>query len=94
MPFARTNRPSFRSLMEEEMSNPIPTANQLGVIVKNAQARAIIYGSYVVAIIVAGGAQVAFASLEIAQPDYLIAALAVLAYLGAPVGTLAVANTK
>lgn len=76
------------------MSNSIPNASQLGVIVKNAKARAVIYGGYVVAIIVAGGAQVAFASLEIAQPDYLVASLAVLAYLGIPVGTLAVANTN
>jgi hypothetical protein len=77
------------------MSNPIvPNAGDLGVIVKNAKVRAAIYGTYVVAIIVAGGAQVAFASLELAQPDYLVASLAVLAYLGIPVGTLAVANTS
>jgi hypothetical protein len=72
----------------------IPNAAQLGVIVKNAKARAIIYGTYVVAIIVAGAAQVAFASLELGQPDILVAAVAVLAYLGVPVGTLAVANTN
>jgi hypothetical protein len=72
----------------------IPTASQLGVIVKNAKARAIIYGTYVVAIIVAGAAQVAYASLELGQPDILVAAVAVLAYLGVPVGTLAVANTN
>lgn len=76
------------------MSNPIiPTASDLGVIVKNAKVRAGIYGTYVVALIVAGGAQVAFAALEFGQPDILVAGLAVLAYLGIPVGTLAVANT-
>lgn len=72
----------------------VPTASQLGVIVKNAKARAYIYGAYVIAIIVAGAAQVGFVSLEISQPDWLTASLAVLAYLGVPVGTLAVANTN
>jgi hypothetical protein len=72
----------------------IPNASQLGVIVKNAKARAAIYGTYVVAIIVAGAAQVWFASLELGQPDILVGVVAVLAYLGVPVGTLAVANTN
>jgi len=76
------------------MSNPIPNATQLGVIVKNARARAVIYGTYVVALIAAGATQVGFASLEVTQPDWLVASLAVLAYLGIPVGTLAVANTN
>jgi len=76
------------------MSNPIPNASQLGVIVKDARARAVIYGAYVVALIAAGATQVGFASLEVTQPDWLVASLAVLAYLGIPVGTLAVANTN
>ena len=77
------------------MSDPnIPNATHLGVIVKNARARAVIYGAYVVAIIAAGAAQVGYSSLELAQPDWLVASLAVLAYLGVPVGTLAVANTN
>jgi hypothetical protein len=75
------------------MSN-VPTSSQLGVIVKSAKARAVIYGGYVIAIIVAGAAQVGFASLEYSQPEWLTASLAVLAYLGVPVGTLAVANTN
>lgn len=75
------------------MSN-VPTPSNLGVIVKNAKARAYIYGAYVVAIIAAGATQVAFASIELGQPDWLVASLAVLAYLGVPVGTLAVANTN
>lgn len=75
------------------MSN-VPTPSNLGVIVKNAKARAFIYGGYVVAIIAAGATQVGFASIEVAQPEWLTASLAVLAYLGVPVGTLAVANTN
>lgn len=76
------------------MSTSVPNASQLGVIVKNAKVRAGIYSAYVVAIIAAGATQVAFASLELGQPDFLVASLAVLAYLGVPVGTLAVANTN
>lgn len=71
-----------------------PNASHLGVIVKNAKARAAIYGTYVVALIAAGAAQVGFAALAIDQPDFLVASLAILAYLGIPVGTLAAANTN
>lgn len=72
----------------------IPNSSDLGVIVKNAKARAYIYGAYVVAIIIAGATQVGFAAVEVSQPEWLTAGLAVLAYLGVPVGTLAVANTN
>lgn len=72
----------------------IPNPSHLGVIVKDAKTRAVIYGSYVVAIIAAGAAQVGYAALELGQPDWLRVSLAVLAYLGVPVGTLAVANTN
>jgi hypothetical protein len=49
----------------------------------------------VIAIVLAGAAQVAYASVESfgGQPDWLTATLSVLAYLGAPVGGLALANT-
>lgn len=93
-----TNRAAFIGGVSvsqgEEVSTPIPNTSQLGVIVKNAKARAFIYGGYVIAIIAAGAVQVGYASLEISQPDWLTASLAVLAYLGVPVGTLAVANTS
>ena len=68
--------------------------NDLGVIISNATARKLVYGLYVIAIVVAGAAQVAYSSLEIPSPDWLVASLAVLAYLGIPVGGLAAANTK
>jgi len=72
------------------MSNPTP--NDLGIIVTNAKVRKGIYGGYVIALITAGAAQVAYSSLELGQPEWLVATLAVLAYLGIPVGTLAAAN--
>jgi hypothetical protein len=95
-PFGRTNFRFFGGgddFSGGTMTN-VPNPSQLGVIVKNAKARAVIYGTYVVAIIAAGAAQVGFASLELAQPDFLVASIAVLAYLGVPVGTLAIANTN
>lgn len=75
-------------------SNAIPTANDLGVIITSARLRKGIYGGYVLAVIAAGGTQIAYASLEIGAPDWLTASLAVLAYLGIPVGGLAAANTR
>lgn len=73
--------------------NP-PTVNDLGIIVTSARLRRIIYSTYVVSLIAAGATQIAFAALEFGQPKWLVAALAVLAYLGIPVATLAVANTS
>lgn len=75
------------------MANASPTPNDLGVIVTSARARKIIYGVYVVALVVTGALQVAFAALDAGQPDWLVATLAVLAYLGIPIGGLAAANT-
>ncbi len=78
------------------MSNTdgIPTANDLGVIITSARARKAIYGSYVLALVGAGATQVAYASLELSAPSWLVASVAVLAYLGIPVGGIAAANTR
>ncbi len=72
----------------------IPTANDLGVIVSSTRARKIIYGTYVLTLVGAGATQVAYASLELSAPPWLVASVAVLAYLGIPVGGLAAANTR
>lgn len=69
----------------------MPTED-LGLIIKSDKARRIIYGVYVVAVIIAGAVQVGYASVHLGQPDWLTAALAVLAYLGAPIGGLAIVN--
>jgi len=66
----------------------------LGVVITNARARRVIYGAYVIALVVAGAAQAWFAALQLAQPSALVGALAVLAYLGIPIGGLALANTS
>jgi len=66
----------------------------LGSVVTNATIRKAIYSTYVVALVIAGGLQVAFANPELGgQPVWLTVALSVLAYLGIPVGGLALANT-
>lgn len=76
-----------------KMSNT-PPAN-LGSIITHPRARRLIYGVYVVAVVLLGAAQVAYSAVPSwgGQPDWLTGALAVAAYLGIPVGTLALANT-
>lgn len=69
----------------------MPTEN-LGLIIKRDKTRQIIYGIYIIAVIIAGAIQVGYASIRLGQPDWLTAALAVLAYLGAPIGGLAIVN--
>ncbi|RFA14547.1 hypothetical protein B7R21_06270 [Subtercola boreus] len=67
----------------------------LGTIVTNALARKTIYGTYVIALVLAGGAQVAFATPGLGgQPLWLTVTLNVLAYCGVPIGGLALANTS
>lgn len=68
--------------------------NNLGNIVKNATARAVIYGAYVIAALVVGGIQVGFSAVEAIQPDWVGAAQAVIAYLAIPVGGLAAINSN
>ncbi len=68
--------------------------NNLGNIVKNATARAVIYGAYVIAALVVGGIQVGFSAIEAVQPDWVGAAQAVIAYLAIPVGGLAAINSS
>ena len=70
------------------------TTPALGVVITNATVRKIIYGSYVIAIVLAGAIQVGFATIQAPQPAWLTAALGVLTYLGLPVGGLALANTS
>lgn len=69
-----------------------PTPDQLGSIIGSAGVRKGIYAAYVFGIIIIGALQVGFAAVSAGQPDWLTVALAVAAYLGVPVGGLAVAN--
>ena len=69
----------------------MPNEN-LGVVVTNATARKIIYGVYVVAVLIAASVQVYVSATQGLQPEWLTGALAVLAFLGAPIGGLAAAN--
>lgn len=72
----------------------IPTSDTLGSIIGSARVRKAIYAAYVVAIVVIGAIQVGFAAVSAGQPEWLTVALAVTAYLGVPVGGLAVANAS
>jgi len=75
------------------MTNNTPAPTDIGRVITSTSARKIIYGVYVVGVVLIGAAQVAYAALQLGQPDWLTVALAVSAYLGLPVGTLALANT-
>jgi hypothetical protein len=63
----------------------------LGSVVTNATLRKYIYGTYTVALVLAGATQVGYGAGN--EPEWLTVALRVLAYLGALIGGLALANT-
>lgn len=65
--------------------------NNLGNIIKNATARAVIYGAYVIAALVVGGVDVYFGDND---PSWVPNALALIAYLAIPVGGLAAVNSS
>ena len=68
--------------------------NNLGNVIANVQARKVIYSAYVIAGVLLGATQVAFASVEdLGQPTWLTVALAVYAFLSVPLGSLALSNT-
>jgi hypothetical protein len=67
--------------------------SELGVIISNKTARKLLYGIYVLLLLAAGAAHIAYNSLSVADPSWLVAGTAVLTYLGIPVGGLAAANT-
>lgn len=66
----------------------------LGVVVTNTTARKIIYGTYAVAALIVGGVAAYFLGVQAPTPEPVIGAQAVIAYLGIPVGALAVVNTN
>lgn len=66
----------------------------LGSVFSKPTIRKTIYGIYVVAAILVGGAAVYFASIGAQVPEIVVGAQAVIAYLAIPVGGLAVANTS
>ncbi|MDI6024455.1 hypothetical protein QBL02_12985 [Leucobacter sp. UT-8R-CII-1-4] len=71
-----------------------PTPNDLGNVITSDFARRLIYSAYVIAVLLIGAAQVAYAGAEAGAPQWLIIAQQVALYLGVPIGGLAVANTK
>jgi hypothetical protein len=58
------------------------------------QARVAAYVIYSIIALGVGAAQVAYASIEAAQPDWLTVALAVLAFLGSALGFTAATHTS
>jgi len=66
----------------------------LGNVISNNKARKIIYGTYTVAAVAVGGVGAYFLGTGHAIPEAVVGAQAVIAYLGIPVGGLALANTS
>ena len=71
----------------------IPKVSDLGNVVKSTRARTLIYGAYVVGLVLVGAATAAFSQLG-GSPEWLGVVESVMLYLGVPVGTLAAVNTK
>jgi hypothetical protein len=74
------------------VTDPDPTPD-IGTIVTNPTARTIIYGTYGIIGLIAAATTVGFAAAG-NLPEWLTIANAVIAFLGGPVGGLAVANVK
>lgn len=70
-----------------------PTPNDLGKVIKSSKVRGIIYGTYIIGIVLLGAVQVAYAASVAGQPEWVGIAISVAAYLGAPIGALAAVNT-
>jgi hypothetical protein len=68
------------------------TPRDLGTVITNAGIRKAIYATYVIALVLAGAIQIGFATLGGEQPAWVLVTVAVLGYLGVPVGGLALAN--
>ena len=66
----------------------------LNAVITSPVARKLIYTIYVIAGVIIGATQVAFAATASGQPDWLTVALAVLAYLSIPIGGLALVNVN
>jgi hypothetical protein len=69
------------------------TPTNLGNVISNGTARKVIYGAYTVAAVVVGGIGAYFLGTGHPIPEAVVGAQAVIAYLGIPVGGLALANT-
>jgi hypothetical protein len=71
-----------------------PTGQDLGKVISSTVVRRVVYGTYVVLLLLAGALSAGLLSTGTALPPWLVGVTAALTFLGAPVGTLALANTK
>lgn len=72
---------------------PETNTPNLGAVISNPTARKAVYGGYAVAAVIVGGVAAYFLGIQTPIPEPVIGAQAVIAYLGIPVGGLALANT-
>ncbi len=74
--------------------NPAPEQPNIGVVISNPTARKVVYGAYAVGALVVGGIAAYFLGIQHPIPEPVIGAQAVIAYLGIPIGGLALVNTN
>lgn len=75
------------------MTTTVPKVTDLGNVIKSTRARTVIYGAYVVGLVLVGATTAAFSQLG-GSPEWLGVVESVMLYLGVPVGTLAAVNTR
>jgi hypothetical protein len=73
------------------MTSTTPAPN-LGNVISSSKARKVIYGCYAGAAVVVGGVAAYFLGTGAPEPTAVLGAQAVVAYLGIPIGGLALAN--
>lgn len=71
-----------------------PDSPNIGNVISNPTARRVVYGAYAVAAVIVGGTAAYFLGVQTPIPEPVIGAQAVIAYLGIPIGGLALANTS
>lgn len=70
------------------------SSSNLGTVITNPTARKIVYGTYALGAVVVGGVAAYFLGIGHSIPEQVVGAQAVVAYLGIPIGGLALANTS
>lgn len=85
--------PSLDSVIAAPVTESAPSVQNLGNVITNPNARRIVYGAYVIALLVLGAVAVYYVAVGQKLPIQLIGITAVFSFLGIPFGSLALSNT-
>lgn len=75
-------------------NNEQTTAPDLGVVITSPNVRKVVYAAYAAGAVVVGAAAAYFLGIHHPIPEPVVGAQAVVAYLGIPIGGLALVNTR